>query len=247
MAKHHLKDAELEVRRVLDGPVRMNTAYGPVIVPTGHFVINFPGEFELATAVPPDVFAEMFTLTDDDRAEWGIDAEPNPGEQPTKLVNTATGEAVIGVAGDFPPDRPDTQPQSPPSGIGPGATTPIGEPFPPNPEEEAPAEAQTTAAPSDADVDAWAAGHYSARYRRGVATKLKANPTRAGELLAKHPLPAAEGQEAPPAAASIIAEPDVTAVAEPEAPAQPEGFPEPEEDAVPEIPPAEPAAGEPTS
>lgn len=263
MAKHHLKNAELEVRRVLDGPVRMNTAYGPIVIPTGHFIITFPGDFELGTALSPDVFGEMFDLSDDDRAEWGLDAEPNPGEQPTKFVDTATGEAVIGVAGDFPPSRPDTMPQVPPLGVGPGATTPIGV----NP-------------PTDAQVNEWVDAHYAEQYRDRVSERLRGNPTRAAQLLDRYPVaspaqndipspdavtaggpladdaaraeeaqrqtPLAEGA-AVPAPASAEAEPLPIGEMATAEPAPPEGFPEPQSPdvIVPELRPDEPAQGEP--
>jgi hypothetical protein len=196
VAKHHLKNTELDVHRILDGPVRLNGAYGPVTVPQGHFVINFPGEFELATALPPDAFMEMFDLSDDERAEMGLpkadDDTPADGDvnPPTKMTPTSTGpDAVIGVGGDYPPDRPDTLPQSPVAGssIGPASLTPEGV-YP----------------PTDAQISAWVDAHYAESYRERVNERLMGNRTRAATLLDRYPMAHAATNE-PPAADVVTA------------------------------------------
>jgi hypothetical protein len=196
VAKHHLKNTELDVHRILDGPVRLNGAYGPVTVPQGHFVINFPGEFELTTALPPDAFMEMFDLSDDERAEMGLpkadDDTPADGDvnPPTKMTPTSTGpDAVVGVGGDFPPDRPDTLPQSPVAGssIGPASLTPQGV-YP----------------PTDAQIRDWVGAHYAESYRERVSERLMGNRTRAAELLDRYPTAGAAANE-PPAPEAVIA------------------------------------------
>jgi hypothetical protein len=176
--------------------VRLNGAYGPVTVPQGHFVINFPGEFELATALPPDAFMEMFDLSDDERAEMGLpkadDDTPADGDvnPPTKMTPTSTGpDAVVGVGGDFPPDRPDTLPQSPVAGssIGPASLTPQGV-YP----------------PTDAQIRDWVGAHYAESYRERVSERLMGNRTRAAELLGRYPVTGAAANE-PPAPEAVIA------------------------------------------
>lgn len=182
MAKHKLRNAELEVHRVMDGPLRVNGAFGPVTVPTGTFVVQFPGgDFELALPIPANAFLELFDISDEDAADLGIG---EPDEPPTtKMTSTSTGpDAVIGVGGDFPPDRPDTEPQLPQSsGIGPGALLPVGV-------------APPTA--TDEEIQAFVDAHYAERYRAGVTAKLQANRLRAGELVAKYP-PGAKSADVP--------------------------------------------------
>jgi hypothetical protein len=138
VAQHKLKNATLDVHRVMDGPLKVNGAFGAVTVPTGTFVVQFPGgDFELALPLPAYAFLELFDVSDKEREELGLDAEEVG--QPTKMTSTSTGpDAAVGVGGDFPLDRPDTEPNLPQSsGVGPGALTPVGEaPAEPEPEPE---------------------------------------------------------------------------------------------------------------
>lgn len=196
--KTRLRSSELDVHRILDGPVRINSAYGPITVPNGHFIVNFPGEFELSAALPPDAFVEMFDLSDDQRTEFGLPLEDDEESHLigdtnplTKITPTSTGpDAVIGVGGDYPPDRPDTLPQSPVAGssIGPASTTPVG-----------------VTPPTDAQISAWVDAHYAERYRDRVNERLTGNRTRAAQLLDTYPVASATTNEAPAPEAVIAA------------------------------------------
>lgn len=145
MSKYRLKSKDVELRRVVEGPVQLRTAYGTFVIPAGTFVIEFGDDLNLAIPIPAEAVDQIFDLSKDQRDEWGLD-----DEQDTKMVATWTGEAVIGASGDFPASRHDTLPQIPLSGIGPASTPPATEVDAP-----APAPPVKTAAPeSPSTMDA---------------------------------------------------------------------------------------------
>jgi hypothetical protein len=197
MADIQLHEGKATVHRILDGPVRLQTAYGAVTVPQGHMVVTFgSGDFLMEAPLPPQAFLALFNPTDDERSELGFpaadDDTPADGDvnPPTKMTPTSTGpDAVVGVGGDFPPDRPDTLPQSPVAGssIGPASLTPEGV-YP----------------PTDAQIRDWVDAHYAESYRERVSERLLGNRTRAADLLSRYPTTDAAANE-PPAPEAVIA------------------------------------------
>jgi hypothetical protein len=69
MARATLKDNTLEVHRVVGEATKVNTAYGAITVPRNHYIIYFPGQFELATALPPETFDDLFENLEGDETE----------------------------------------------------------------------------------------------------------------------------------------------------------------------------------
>lgn len=215
MARATLKQVDLEVHQVTGDATRVQTAYGVIEVPQGHYVIYFPGEFELATALPPDTFAEMFLIggadtttadaasTDTAAAPTGTSADTTPAPSNAPATDTtaapATDTTATPPADTTAPETTTTTTDTAATG-GPTDTTTAA---PADTTVQAPTP-DTTAGipapgvPTEDAVSAWVAGHYAETYRQAVIDRLMANPTRAQELLTQYPLPETTGQAPPP-------------------------------------------------
>lgn len=200
MATARLKAIDLEVHQVTgDAGTNVQTAYGVITVPRDHYIIYFPGQMELATALPPDTYAEMFEATPDaataapapDTAAPAAPATDTAAPAPATATPTAPADATApttaptDVAAPAPEAAPTDMTTAPTDTTAPTATP-------------TPTDITTAPAPAQADVTAWVEGHYAPEYRQRVLDRLLANPTRAQELLNQYPLPQTAGQ-APPA------------------------------------------------
>lgn len=194
---------ELTVRRVTEAPERLEGFYDAIVVPVGHFIVC--DEAGTEWAYPPAMFAVMFELDEKDPdGEFTVPDEPDA----TVTVPTISGEATVGVGGDKVQPEPKPFPSADvpvdvPAPEKPAPKTPIVEtPVPGNASlaGDPPAPSQpatdTPATPSGDDIKKWVDDHYAPRYRLRLYTKLNANPVRAAELIAKHPV---GGDDAPKA------------------------------------------------
>lgn len=89
MATATLRQGELEVHQVVGGSTVVNTAYGMITVPNGHWIIYFPGQMELATALPPETFDNLFEALDG--APTPAPAPPSEPSEPPSTAPEATG------------------------------------------------------------------------------------------------------------------------------------------------------------
>ena len=192
MAMARTKDLELDVHQTV-APTSINTAYGSVQVPAGHYVLNLPGEFSLRVPLTPDVFDLLFEMEPDvapeappaDAPSTPTDPASDPSsDPPAPAPGEATAPADAAAPADAPPAPVDGE-ISPEAGATPAA-----------PPDAAPDAAQ--AAPSQAAVEAWVAAHYHRSYRPRHVAGLMANPARAAELLARYPIATADTNEPPP-------------------------------------------------